>query len=65
MNRDRLNDEKRGEEGLRDGIPGIVITDGRRSRVPTARAPRIHAFVWGGKVRPSPTLPYGRWKGAA
>ena len=27
--------------------------------------PRIAAFIWGGKTRPTPTLPYGRWKGAA
>lgn len=67
MNRDRANEGKseRGEHGLREGVPGIVIADGRRGRTSVARAPRIHAFVWGGKVRPTPTLPYGRWKGAA
>jgi len=48
-------------------IPGIVVAGGRD----TARAsgegpePRIAAFIWGGRVRPAPTLPYGRWKGAA
>lgn len=27
------------------------------------RPPRAVAFVYGGKVRPAPSLPYGRWKG--
>lgn len=26
------------------------------------KKPAISAFVWGGKVQPAPTLPYGRWK---
>lgn len=48
-------------------IQGIVVADGRRGATPSeARTePRIAAFIWGGKVRPSPTLPFGRWKGAA
>lgn len=37
---------------------GIVI----RGRPEAAVKPRITAFIWGGKVRPVPTLPYGRWK---
>ena len=55
-------------------------TPGERRDVPFARAsrsarpqngatpedePRIAAFIWGGKTRPAPILPYGRWKGAA
>jgi hypothetical protein len=32
---------------------------------PAEGEPRIAAFIWGGKTRPTPTLPYGRWKGAA
>lgn len=28
-------------------------------------SPRIAAFIWGGKVRPQPTLPFGRWKEVA
>jgi len=40
------------------GTPGIVILD----PVTPPRQPRISAFIWGGKVRPVPTLPYGRWK---
>ncbi len=39
-------------------VRGIVISSGVR-REP---GPRIAAFIWGGKVRPVPTLPYGRWK---
>lgn len=52
------------EEGTaREPLPGIVIAGGGGKTDP--RAPRISAFIWGGKVRPVPTLPYGRWKGAA
>lgn len=40
---------------------GIVIRD----RVQPVRRPVITAFVWGGKVRPVPTLPFGRWKPSA
>ena len=42
--------------------PGIIIFDGHRQREP---GPRIMAFIWGGKREPVPTLPFGRWKGAA
>jgi hypothetical protein len=38
--------------------PGIVIQDGGKP----PRRPVISAFIWGGKVRPVPTLPFGRWK---
>lgn len=56
---------KTGEEGKRerraeDPLRGIVIN---RGRAPVPARPRISAFIWGGKVRPTPTLPYGRWKG--
>ena len=45
-------------------LPGIVIAGGQRGN--EVRDPRISAFIWGGKVRPTPTLPYGRRrKGAA
>ena len=27
--------------------------------------PLVTAFIWGGKVRPVPTLPFGRWKPTA
>jgi len=33
--------------------------------MPAVGEPRIAAFIWGRKIRPTPTLPYGRWKGAA
>jgi hypothetical protein len=48
-------------------LHGMVVTDGRVAdpRGPAEPEPRIAAFIWGGKVRPSPTLPFGRWKGAA
>ena len=63
-------DKKSGALGRRlpgDDLPGIVVADGRQGGVSAASAaePRILAFIWGGKVRPSPTLPYGRWRGAA
>ena len=44
---------------------GIVITDGWEDGMTEGKEPRILAFIWGGRVRPTPTLPYGRWKGAA
>jgi hypothetical protein len=37
---------------------GIVIRDGAAALLP----PRIVAFIWGGRVAPIPTLPFGRWK---
>jgi hypothetical protein len=43
------------------GAAGIVI---RYQEEPVDR-PVIAAFIWGGKVRPSPTLPFGRWKQSA
>jgi hypothetical protein len=36
--------------------PGIVIRGGFEP----PRQPRVLAFIWGGKVRPVPSLPYGR-----
>lgn len=38
------------------GAPGIVIHD----HFEPLRRPSILAFIWGGKVRPVPSLPYGR-----
>ncbi len=52
------------EPKLGDALRGIVISPLRASDAEAPR-PRISAFIWGGKVRPSPTLPFGRWKGAA
>jgi hypothetical protein len=42
--------------GENEAAPGIVIHD----RWEPPRAPAITAFIWGGKVRPVPELPYGR-----
>ncbi len=42
--------------GDKEAAPGIVIHD----RWEPARPPAIAAFIWGGKVRPVPMLPYGR-----
>lgn len=43
----------------RSPLRGIVITRGEAT---PPREPKVAAFIWGGKVRPTPTLPYGRWK---
>jgi hypothetical protein len=40
---------------------GIVI----RAEPETEAKPVISAFIWGGKVRQVPTLPYGRWRSTA
>jgi hypothetical protein len=56
-----MNEERRkGDASL-----GIVVTDRPSEVAGDDNRPRIAAFIWGGKVRPAPTLPYGRWKGAA
>jgi hypothetical protein len=44
---------------------GIIVTDRSAELAGNGEGPRIAAFIWGGKVTPAPTLPYGRWKGAA
>lgn len=43
------------------GAAGIIIKD----QMEPVQRPVIAAFIWGGKVRPTPTLPYGRWKQSA
>jgi len=53
-------DDRQGEMS-----PGIVVVDTRNDATEEGNGPRIAAFIWGGKVRPAPTLPYGRWRGAA
>lgn len=55
-------EEGKREPRVRGPLRGIVIA---RGFAPAPQQPRIAAFIWGGKVRPTPTLPYGRWKGAA
>lgn len=37
-------------------VPGIVIRDG----VEPVGRPTLTAFIWGGKVKPVPAIPYGR-----
>jgi hypothetical protein len=48
-----------------DTVQGIVVADRKSDGGASGDGPRIAAFIWGGKVKPTPTLPYGRWKGAA
>jgi hypothetical protein len=50
---DTYTDSSKVEAGL---PPGIVIRDGYEP----PRRPSIVAFIWGGKTRPVPALPYGR-----
>lgn len=45
------------EDGRREPA-GIVI----RVAAEAEKKPAIAAFIWGGKVQPVPTLPYGRWR---
>lgn len=45
-------------EGDRREPAGIVILVSSEQE----KKPAITAFIWGGKVLPGPTLPYGRWK---
>ena len=54
--------KKRDAKVIERELPaGIVIHDVEAAE----RKPLISAFIWGGKVRPEPTLPYGRWKPTA
>lgn len=41
-----------------DDAVGIVVQSG----APGEGQPRAIAFVWGARVVPAPSLPYGRWK---
>jgi hypothetical protein len=43
-------------EGQAGDPPGIVI----RGTFENRPRPSISEFIWGGKVRPTPELPYGR-----
>ena len=48
------------DAGTERKVPaGIVIRGGEEEEV---KRPAISAFIWGDKVRPEPTLPFGRWK---
>ena len=57
--------ESMSEKKTGESSPGIVVTDCPGHSTSAGEEPRIAAFIWGGKVRPTPTLPFGRWKGAA
>lgn len=50
------NDDTPKGNGKVGSAPGIVIRD----RFAPPPRPRIAAFIWGGKVRPVPEIPYGR-----
>ena len=43
---------------------GIVIADGGLGARLGLRAPLVRAFIYGEEPPTSPTLPFGRWKGA-
>ncbi len=58
-------EEKEAELDSNESSAGIFVTERRNSFSGAGEHPRIAAFIWGGKVRPAPTLPFGRWKGAA
>lgn len=45
-------------DGQENGPAGIIIRD--HGEAPPR--PLVSAFIWGGRVRPVPTLPFGRWK---
>jgi hypothetical protein len=46
-------------------LRGIVIANGSPPSGEVPEHPTLAAFIWGGKVRPTPPLPYGRFRGAA
>lgn len=48
--------KERSEPECKAPASGIVI----HMRVEPMPRPRVSAFIWGGKVRPMPSLPYGR-----
>jgi hypothetical protein len=63
------DDQSRGTSGskpelLRKKLRGIVVSEGKGNGHRSGPDPRISAFVWGGRVRPAPTLPFGRWGSA-
>jgi hypothetical protein len=53
------NKETTKANGTAGSAPGIVIHD----RFGPLPRPRIAAFIWGGKVRPVPEIPFGRRSG--
>lgn len=55
-----MTDRKASPSRARSDAVGIVVQTGPS----TPAAPRAVAFVWGAKVLPAPSLPFGRWKPA-
>jgi hypothetical protein len=62
--RDRERGQGRRIKG-RDQVPGIVIAHGGWQSSAKSIGSGLRAFVYGEKVPASPTLPFGRWKGAS
>ncbi|MGD2122429.1 MAG: hypothetical protein PVJ76_11825 [Gemmatimonadota bacterium] len=62
---ERPVEEKKIDFDSGENSAGIVVTNRQNSFSDGQEHPRIAVFIWGGKVRPAPTLPFGRWKGAA
>ena len=58
------NPQTRRPRGPRQ-LRGIVIANGSPPSGAVVPPPTVVAFIWGGKVRPVPGLPYGRLRGAA
>lgn len=48
-----------------EDVSGIVILDGGVGVRVDRAGPRIHPFVYGDRIPPVPTLPFGRWKAAS
>lgn len=46
-------------------VPGIIIADGGVGSRLSRQHPRVEAFVYGERIPPVPTLPFGRWKVAS
>lgn len=44
---------------------GIIILDGGEGIRVDREGPRIQPFLYGERVPPAPTLPFGRWKAAS
>ena len=48
------------DAGTEKELPAGIVIHGTEEKEP--KPPLITAFIWGGKVRQEPTLPFGRWK---
>lgn len=51
--------KRRDGEGMDRELPAGIVIHAMDAPKPK---PLITAFIWGGKIRPEPTLPFGRWK---